>query len=266
MTHLLPYVVILALSGCVTSSTDAPKPQEDTCDPATSPDDADCDGILAADDCDDNDPDATSLSEDEDCDGILDADDDDDDEACPAPVLAHVGLHAYDGSPNSFDSLDFSGFVGSALSFTGWVYVNSWTGEYNRVFDFGNANSTGDASQGMRLHRNQGNTLRVAFNSFETTDFEDYWELGTWIFVALTVDDAGLRTIYKDGLEFGAKTAITVSEITWPEDVNYFVARSNWGSTGETYEPNSDIQVFDLQWYDTVVTEDCIEQAMREAP
>lgn len=66
-------------------------------------DDADCDGILTADDCDDNDIDSSAIADDADCDGIITEEDCDDSDAT-STIIADDG--DCDGVPTANDCDD----------------------------------------------------------------------------------------------------------------------------------------------------------------
>lgn len=180
---------------------------------------------------------------------------------CPDAVIEYLGSNAFSGSAASYAELRTDLRFDTALSFTGWVRFDTYTGEYNRVFDFGSSASHPD-SQSLRLHRNLGNTLRVATNSFSgVSDFPDYWELGNYIFVTVTIDAGGTRIAYKNGAPFGADVSEAPSIISW-DDPNYYVARSNWPAD----EPNSNISVHDLRWFDEAIDQPCIDFLMADNP
>ena len=94
----LSFFSILIL-GCEPQSSSKPSETDAYCnnDPSQNriADDADCDGVLTADDCDDNNDADVSLSGDCDQDGVLTADDCDDN-----------NVHVYPGAPERCDGLD----------------------------------------------------------------------------------------------------------------------------------------------------------------
>lgn len=84
--------------------------------------DQDCDGILTADDCDDNDPQSNYLAIDGDCDGVLTADDCDDNDPNSAVVADDFDCDGYlngvDCDPNNQDAYDDNGQSQSCAAFS----------------------------------------------------------------------------------------------------------------------------------------------------
>ena len=179
---------------------------------------------------------------------------------CPTPVVDLTGTHDYTGYSQSYMNLDTDVRFDGEFSFTGWVRFNAWTGNYNRVFDFGRSESI--SFQSMRLHRNTGSTFRMAFNDWDMLDVPNYWVLDEYIFVTATVDADGIWSIYKDGEMVSNQYVARCEEITWALVPNYFVAKSNWIGT----EPNSNVSVRNLQWFDEVVSPECIQALYEDAP
>lgn len=179
---------------------------------------------------------------------------------CPDPVVELTGTHDYTGYSQSYMNLDTDVRFDGEFSFTGWVRFNAWTGNYNRVFDFGRSESI--SFQSMRLHRNTGSTFRMAFNDWDLLDVPNYWVLDEFIFVTATVDGDGIWSIYKDGEMVSNQYVARCEEITWALVPNYFVAKSNWIGT----EPNSNVSVRNLQWFDEVVSPECIQALYQDAP
>lgn len=179
---------------------------------------------------------------------------------CPTPVIDLTGMHDYTGSSGSFMNLDTDVRFDGEFSFSGWVQFNNWTGSYNRVFDFGRSESI--SFQSMRLHRNGASTFRMAFNDWDMLDVPNYWVLDEFIFVTATVDGDGIWTIYKDGQIVSTQYVARCEEITWAIVPNYFVAKSNWMGI----EPNSNVSVQNLQWFDEVISPACIEALYQDAP
>jgi hypothetical protein len=179
---------------------------------------------------------------------------------CPDPVVDLTGMNDYTGASGSFMNLDTDVRFDSEFSFTGWVRFNNWTGSFNRVFDFGRSESM--SFQSMRMHRNMGGTFRMAFNDWDMLDVPNYWVLDEFTFVTATVDADGIWSIYKDGEMVSNEYVARCEEITWALVPNYFVAKSNWVGT----EPNSNVSVRNLQWFDEVVSPECIEALYQDAP
>jgi len=174
--------------------------------------------------------------------------------------MTHGGVHDYTGTDESYINLESDIRFDTEFSFTGWVRFNQWTGSFNRVFDFGRSDSY--FNQSMRLHRNGGSTFRMAFNDWNKLDVPNYWDLDTFIFVTVTVDSNGFWTVYKDGAVVSSQTVAQCANISWAETPNYFVAKSNWVGT----EPNSNLSVYNLQWFDSVITPQCIAALYQDTP
>ena len=78
----------------------------------------------------------------------------------------------------------------------------------------------------------------------------------------MTVDSNGFWTVYKDGAVVGSQTVAQCANISWAETPNYFVAKSNWVGA----EPNSNLSVYNLQWFDSVITPQCIAALYQDTP
>jgi hypothetical protein len=104
----------------------------------------------------------------------------------------------------------------------------------------------------------------MAFNDVTILDVPNYWDLDTFIFITVTVDSSGIWTIYKDGVVMNSQYVAECGDITWASDPNYYIARSNWGAPDT--EPNSNVSVSNLMWFDSVLSNECIQNFSLVSP
>lgn len=91
--------------------------------------DSDCDGILTADDCNDSDPTSTARPEDNDCDGILTLDDCDDGDSSSFAIINDTDCDNYsngtDCDPNNPDGYDDNGQSAACAAYSCLDVLNS---------------------------------------------------------------------------------------------------------------------------------------------
>jgi hypothetical protein len=142
------------------------------------------------------------------------------------------------------------------MSFAGWVRVDEWTNTYNRIFDFGKP-----GSPCVRLHRNHGNTLRFAINSWDITDAPDFFAglVGQEIFIAVAITASGERTIYRNGEVVVQQSGSAMSSIDWPTDAQFTVGKNFWLDDNDA---GSRLTTTGLKWWVGAISQQCIRDEM----
>ena len=143
------------------------------------------------------------------------------------------------------------------MSFAGWVRVDEWTNTYNRIFDFGES-----GHPCVRLHRNGGNTLRFALNSWDVTDAPDFFDgfVGQHVFITVTLDASGQRTIYRNGEVVAQAAGTKLQDVTWPSEPQFTVGKNMWLADGD--EGSRMTFGGGLKWWTGVIDSECILHEM----
>jgi hypothetical protein len=136
------------------------------------------------------------------------------------------------------------------MTFSGVVKANSWTGSYNRIFDFGD-----NGTPSLRFHRNGGTLLRFAAATWDMIDISNTFDLDTDMHLAVTYDSSGFVTMYKNGQNIKeGNVGRLPSAVPWVSAPNYYIANSNWGS-----EPTSEMTMRNVKFWEEALSSDQIQ-------
>ena len=121
--------------------------------------------------------------------------------------------------PSGFD--DFT----AGMTIAVWVnpsVVNNWA----RIIDLGTGGGTDDI---LFARYGTTNTLRIDYAPWPgAVDAEDAFEQGVWQMLAVTIDDSGNVTMYKNGLVIATGTVASFPTVV--ERTSNFIGDSNWTS------------------------------------
>ncbi len=122
--------------------------------------------------------------------------------------------------------------TGGAMTVAAWVRFESFDQAWSRIFDFGNDQATDNillghkassSTLGFYIYNESGKSEAAALEA------EDFFVLGDWQHVTVTVDELGIMSAYKNG-ELVSEAAGVV-----PEKMirtGNFIGRSHWSGDG----------------------------------
>jgi hypothetical protein len=150
------------------------------------------------------------------------------------------------------------------FAFVGTVRFEDWVA-YDRIFDLGPSGSLN-----IRLHMNvassnlsmseEGKTwskhdLRFATGTFDMLNAHDFLSKGESVHVAAIIAADGTKTLYRNGVEVARTAGAPLS----PGRRHAFVGKSHWCMRhGRSCEPDSNLDTFDLRFFDYALTPECV--------
>ena len=165
----------------------------------------------------------------------------------------------FDGTDaNVVDLGSFNFPANTDFTFVGQVYpIDLIT--FGRIWDFGP-----DNSNNFRFHHNSNNIARVAVGQFgQLLDVPDYWELNTWIDVAVQYSGTTKEMrLYKNGQLVGTRQNVTIN--AGLRD-NLIIGGSNWcDNFPNSCEPNTVMKTRNLRFYFAEIAEECFEALLAD--
>ncbi|WP_166246273.1 family 43 glycosylhydrolase [Paenibacillus turpanensis] len=136
------------------------------------------------------------------------------------------------------------------FTLTTWVYLDSKTGDWARIFDFGTGVSAGKMFMTQNLYFDM--TGRIADPSPNVPGF------GEWTHVAIT-KSGNEFTIYKNGLKAATGTSSKKPSDYGATQYNY-IGKSNW-----TADPYLDGKIRDFRLYDRGLTSAEVQSVLNES-
>ncbi|ELU00116.1 hypothetical protein CAPTEDRAFT_211867 [Capitella teleta] len=140
---------------------------------------------------------------------------------------------SHSGSGTAFEMNGTSGAgeisglqTGGEMTIAAWVRFDSFSQSWSRIIDFGD----GAASDNILLaHPTTTNDLRFDVHESNGTvhalTVSNFFTAGEWVHVTATIDNTGLMTVYKNGVEAGSLQGALPTEKV--RSSNY-VGKSNW--------------------------------------
>ncbi|MDQ0231200.1 family 43 glycosylhydrolase [Metabacillus malikii] len=136
------------------------------------------------------------------------------------------------------------------FTLTTWVYLNSKTGDWARIFDFGN----GANASKMFLTPN----LRLDMDGSILTATSGLPKVGEWTHLAISKTGDQYR-LYSNGIEVGKMSAATKPE-DYGDTPHNFIGRSNYAA-----DPYLDGKISDFRIYNRGLTEDEVGKVIAES-
>ncbi|MEZ5069908.1 MAG: LamG-like jellyroll fold domain-containing protein [Bacteroidales bacterium] len=133
--------------------------------------------------------------------------------------------YLFDGTNDYIDLGDWEN--GGAMSFAFWARWDAFH-NYSRIVDLGNGSSSNNII--VANYQTNNNLFFSVYTSGENKYFVPAIELGQWAFFAATVDNSGVMTVYKDGVQIGHKPNGSTPN-TLMRTAQY-VGRSNFSQDG----------------------------------
>ncbi len=117
--------------------------------------------------------------------------------------------------------------TGGAMTVASWVRFDT-TGSWERVFDFGQANSTGSGNIYVAREGSTNNltfTIELAGSYTYRATATNAITNGTWMHFAATVNSSGQMVLYVNGVQAATQSGVALAVTN---RTNNYIGRSNW--------------------------------------
>ncbi len=160
------------------------------------------------------------------------------------------GAYAFDGVDDYIDLGDWEN--GGAMSFAFWARWDAFNW-YSRIIDLGNGFSSDNIV--ICNHQDNNNLFFSIFLGGSDTKFSATGiTLNHWDFYSATVDDGGLMTLYKNGIQIGQYNGVTPNYLLRTEQ---YIGKSNFTRNDDEYFEGA---IDEIIIYDIALTAEEIQE------
>mmetsp|Transcript_5809 Transcript_5809/g.13923 ORF Transcript_5809/g.13923 Transcript_5809/m.13923 type:complete len:587 (+) Transcript_5809:128-1888(+) len=186
---------------------------------------------------------------------------------CPTPMPAIGLLEETTFTGADSDAITFPGSLaisaGQSFAFAGWVRFNRIL-PFARIFDFGTIALYVTIMPGMRFTTHSENHLVVDDFFQEGVDWDSapdaLAQTTSWFHIAVTIDGAGNRAMYKNGALVGSDVSAPLAA---GELAPLYLGKSDWFDSDIWY---SRMTTREFKFFEAALTHDCVANLFEGNP